>query len=84
MNSHQDHSTEVEVWVCECCAQLVENGDDSSCRDYYNHTHPDCDPAVNRLTGRKHTVGYFTMNCNGCGMIQRTGADMYSAIRQTN
>ena len=34
-----DQRNGVNVWVCDCCALLVENGDDSSCRDYYNHTH---------------------------------------------
>ena len=72
------------VWVCECCALLITNGDDSGCRDFHNHTHPDCDPAVRHLTGLKHRVGYFDMICNGCGMILRDGVDVYGAIRQTN
>ena len=75
---------EADVWVCECCALLITNGDDSGCRDFHNHTHPDCDPAIAYLTGTEHRVGYFDMICNGCGTIQHNGADMYSAIRQTN
>ena len=75
----QDLSNEAEVWVCECCA-LWLNGDHSSCRDYFNHTHPNCDPAIICLTDEMFTVGYFHTNCNGCGMIQRTGATMYGAI----
>ena len=69
-----------EVLVCECCA-LWLNGDHSSCRDYFNHTHPNCDPAIIHLTDEMFTVGYFHTNCNGCGMLQRTGATMYGAIR---
>ena len=76
-------SNECVVWVCECCAFWL-NGDHSSCRDYFNHTHPNCDPAIIHLTDEMFTVGYFHTNCNGCGMIQRTGATIYSAIRQTN
>ena len=76
---HDQHNG-VNVWVCDCCALLVENGDDSSCRDYYNHTHPRCDSAITYLTGVTFTVVYFA-NCNGCGTIQRTGATMYGAIR---
>ena len=77
---HDQHN-EVNVWVCKCCALWIENGDDSSCRDYHNHTHPRCDSAITYLTAETFTVGYFDANCNGCGMIQRNGADMYSAIR---
>ena len=79
----QGQHNEASVWVCECCALWVENGDDSSCRDYHNHTHPRCDPAIAYLTGPEHHVGYFDMICNGCGMIQHNGADMYGAIRTT-
>ena len=79
-----DPHNEANVWVCECCALWIENGDDSSCRDYYSHTHPDCDPAIAYLTDETCIVGYFHTNCNSCGTIQRTGATVYAAIRQTN
>ena len=86
LNNHQDHyqnhSNEAEVWVCECCA-LWLNGEHSC--DYYNQTHPNCDPAIIRLADDGvFTVGYFHTNCNGCGMIQRTGATIYGAIRAIN
>ena len=74
----------IEVWVCECCALWIENGDDYSCRDYYSHTHPDCDPAIAYLTDETFTIGYFHPNCNSCGTILRDGADVYGAIRLTN
>ena len=76
-----DQRNEVNVWVCECCALWIENGDDSSCRDYYNHTHPRWDSAITYLTGAEHRVGYFDMICDACGTIQHNGADMYGAIR---
>ena len=76
-------SNEAEVWICECCA-LWLNGDHSSCRDYYNHTHPGCDPSIIRLTDEMFTVGYFHTNCDGCGMILRTEATVYGAIRAIN
>lgn len=25
--------------ICECCLFLLVNGDESGCRDYYNHFH---------------------------------------------
>ena len=82
--SNKEKANDVNVWVCECCALLITNGDDSGCRDFHNHTHPDCDHAVRHLTGLKHHVGYFTMNCTGCGMIQRDGAVVYGVIRLTD
>lgn len=27
-------------YVCYCCAAVIANADESSCRDYYGHTHP--------------------------------------------
>ena len=73
----------VEVWVCECCALWLIDVP-SACRDYYNHTHPNCDAAITDLTGAMFTVGYFHTNCDGCGRIQRTGAILYGAIRAIN
>ena len=73
------------VWVCECCALVINNGDESSCRDYHGHTHPTCDKSVTYTnTEDTFTVGYFHTNCNGCGAIVRTGGILYAAIRQTN
>ena len=72
-----DGCDSVEVWSLH--SHLSERNS-----YFHNHTHPDCDPAVRHLTGLKHHVGYFTINCNGCGMILRDGADVYGAIRLTN
>ena len=80
-----DQDNEAEVWVCECCALMVNSGDESSCRDYYNHTHPTCDKNIVRADiDSTFEVGYFYANCNGCGEIVRTGGTLYAAIRQTN
>ena len=81
-----DHrSNEVEVWVCECCALMVNNGDDSGCRDFHNHTHPTCDKSVTCADMEStFEVGYFYANCNGCGEIVRTGGTLYAAIRLTS
>ena len=89
VTNHQDHyqnrSNEANVWVCECCALMVNNGDESSCRDFHGHTHPTCDKSVAYAnTEVTFTVGYFHANCNGCGAIVRTGGTLYAAIRQTN
>ena len=84
MANHQDHyqnrSNKANVWVCECCTLMVNNGDESSCRDFHGHTHPTCDKSVIYAnTEDTFEVGY---NCNGCGV--RTGGILYAAIRQTN
>lgn len=74
-----------EVWVCECCALLITNGDDSGCRDFHNHTHPTCDKSVTCADMEStFEVGYFYANCNGCGEIVRTGGTLYAAIRLTS
>ena len=84
-NQDQDQDNEAEVWVCECCALVVNNDCDSGCRDFYGHTHPTCDKNIVR-TDIEHTyeVGYFDVNCNGCGSLIRNGGTLYAAIRQTN
>ena len=88
MTNHHDHyqnrSNEAELLVCECCALVINNGDESSCRDFHGHTHPRCDSAIAHLTNDRFTVGYFSTNCNGCGRIQLDGAHMYGAIRTIN
>ena len=28
-----------ELSLCDCCALVVANDDESGCRDYYGHTH---------------------------------------------
>ena len=81
----QNHSNEAEVWVCGCCARMVNTGDDSGCRDFHGHTHPTCDKNIVR-TDIEHTyeVGYFDVNCNGCGSLIRNGGILYAAIRLVN
>lgn len=29
----------MELYLCECCALVVANDDDSACQDYYHHDH---------------------------------------------
>ena len=89
MTNHHDHyqnrSNEAELLVCECCALVINNGDDSGCRDFHGHTHPTCDKSVIYADMEStFEVGYFYANCNGCGEIVRTGGTLYAAIRQTN
>ena len=81
----EDETSELDVWVCECCALMVNNSDESSCRDFHGHTHPTCDKSVTHAnTEDTFKVGCFHANCNGCGKIVRTGGTLYAAIRQAN
>ena len=84
-NGQDDGRNEAEVWVCGCCARMVNTGDDSGCRDFHGHTHPTCDKNIVRAD-IEHTyeVGYFDVNCNGCGSLIRNGGILYAAIRLTN
>lgn len=80
-----DKPRKLDVWVCECCALILNTGDDSSCRYYYGHTHPTCDKNI-VYADIEHTyeVGYFDVNCNGCGSLIRNGGTLYAAIRLTD
>lgn len=75
----------LDVWVCGCCARMVNIGDDSGCRDFHGHTHPTCDKNI-VYADIEHTyeVGYFDVNCNGCGSLIRNGGTLYAAIRLTD
>ena len=89
LSNHQDyyqnHSNEAEVWVCGCCARMVNTGDESGCRDFHGHTHPTCDKNIVRAD-IEHTyeVGYLYVNCNGCGSLIRYGGTLYAATRLIN
>ena len=74
---------ELDVWVCECCALILNTGDDSSCRYYYGHTHPSCDLSVDNVdmdSSRK--TGYYDETCDGCGEL--IFGTLYAATRLTN
>lgn len=52
--------------LCECCALLIANGDESGCRDYYGHTHETASvPAHTILTGDSDQPCY-AFTCHGC------------------
>lgn len=52
--------------LCECCALLIANGDESGCRDYYGHTHqPATVPAHTVLTDESDQPCHGFI-CDGC------------------
>lgn len=52
--------------LCECCALLIANGDESGCRDHHGHAHQSAIvPAHTVLTGESDQPCHgFT--CDGC------------------
>ena len=49
------------MWVCDCCMIAAENGDTSSCRDYYGHNHPDMNiPTKFVVTDNTHEIGWHS------------------------
>lgn len=55
--------------VCECCAMWLANNDDSSCRDYYGHTHKRGEfPAGAVIDGEFETYwSRVNSRCEACG-----------------
>ena len=67
--------------VCECCMMVCANGDESSCRDYYEHTHQTCSNRVQVVdVDTVITVGHIGFDCDGCGTFQQSMANMYPAV----
>ena len=55
--------------VCDCCLSLLANGDESSCRDYYGHTHPSGTFPANTVPGDDSDTEtrFRAWVCDGCG-----------------
>ncbi|MGN6129277.1 MAG: hypothetical protein ACTHOK_02960 [Nocardioidaceae bacterium] len=71
-----------EIAVCECCALVIANGDDSGCRDYYGHTHPAPDvPAGTCLTDDGADQPSTPWTCEACGeRVDRFAYRMWAAV----
>ncbi|KHE74201.1 hypothetical protein AS25_08300 [Kocuria marina] len=54
------------VFVCECCALMLTNGDDSECRDYYRHGHIDCDLGAGAVMTGEQVETPAPTTCDGC------------------
>lgn len=59
-----DNTSEV---VCDCCALWIANNDDSSCRDYYGHSHKRCDISYLWVLEGDHEEVTRDWACFGCG-----------------
>lgn len=64
-------------YVCECCALMIANNDDSACRDYYGHTHPG--PSGSWVLGDDEMMGWDAPDCAACETPQGGFATMFQA-----
>lgn len=58
------------VRLCECCAIFVANGDESSCRDYFHHTHRTPEVPANTVVGDDWGYADDWWHCDGCDTEQ--------------
>lgn len=69
-----DNKIEADVgFACECCALLVSNGDDTQCRDYYGHSHPEADFGGWAVVGVSRVDVGGSWRCDGCGCLMSAG-----------
>jgi hypothetical protein len=65
-----------EMALCECCAVMLANDDDSGCRDYYGHA----EHALVLFDGMADVVladsedGFRVADCAGCGVSAQVTA----------
>lgn len=68
MTQDTTHSTTRNTYVlCECCALMLANNDESGCRDYHHHEHTSLDmPFDTAISQGPHTwEGTFDLACHG-------------------
>lgn len=54
--------------LCECCASVIANGDESGCRDFHGHTHPSGAVTLGWVhVGDERAREYGEDECAGCG-----------------
>lgn len=64
--------------LCDCCAIMVANNDESSCRDYYGHTHPTVTENF-VLSGESFENPSVGFDCDGCKEWQEEFATLHFA-----
>lgn len=74
---------EETIYVCECCMQIMANGDDTACMDYYGEQHAEHGKLIDGLWAwNEHTVEtYYRAECESCGMKLKHGAMLTEFIR---
>lgn len=68
-----------ELSLCDCCALMVANGDESGCRDYYNHTHAPCSVPFYAALAGGEVPSRRGFTCDGCQEDQLAYANEWPA-----
>lgn len=56
--------------LCECCALLIANGDESGCHDYYGHDHQSADVPAHTVLTDESDQPCHGFTCDGCQQRQ--------------
>lgn len=69
-----------ELSLCDCCALVVANGDESGCRDYYGHTHAPAEVPFHTAVDGDPIPSPRGFTCDGCGEGQGAYANEWPAV----
>lgn len=69
-----------ELSLCDCCALLVANADESSCRDYYGHTHKSAELPAGTVIAGEEVESYRGFHCDGCDQDMLPMANEWPAV----
>ena len=57
----------ITINLCECCAIVAANGDDSGCRSYHEHNDHALTASIGYVSVDEHMGTDETFMCDGCG-----------------
>lgn len=72
-----------ELRVCDCCAQMIANDDDTGCQDHYGHSHRPASlvGGAAYVTGEpEEWFGRHAWLCDGCGDWQAYGSHRWDVV----
>jgi hypothetical protein len=71
-----------DVALCECCAIVAANGDDSGCRDFHMHPDHTLSKIETHVIVEGTSQGNETFTCDGCGWHIECGM-MYAGAEKS-
>lgn len=69
-----------ELSLCDCCALVVANADESGCRDYYGHTHQTAEVPAGTVIAGDAVPSPRGFTCDGCQEDQGAYANEWPAV----
>lgn len=72
--------TSEELSLCDCCALMVANGDESGCRDFYGHTHQATELPIGTVMAGDSLETARGFTCDGCQEDQGPLANEWPAV----